>query len=127
MATNNALCPNSRPPDISIDQVNQQRSSLYSDKLKTNVTWDNRLKRNVLEITLEKVDDMMYDDLEYASVHRLFKTLGINTENEIEGYFQRNKSIHVWLKNGISLERFCKNESIRVAQGVKTGFIRPEG
>ena len=45
----------------------------------------------------------------------------------MEGYFQRNKSIHVWLINGINLDKFCRNESIKVTKNVKTGFIRPAG
>ena len=117
------------PPDPhhQAAQVNgQQGSGLYSDKLKTNVTWDNRLKRNVLEITLEKEDDT-FVDLGPEAIARLFKTLGINIEKDVEGYFQKSKSIHVWLINGINLDKFCKNESIRVTRTVKTGFIRPAG
>ena len=109
------------PPDPS-----QQRPSLYSDKLKTSVTWDNRLKRNVLEITLEKEEDS-FVDLGAEAIFRLFKTLGINTEKDVEGYFQKSKSIHVWLINGIPLDKFCKSESIRVTNKIKTGFIRPAG
>ena len=103
-----------------------QQAGLYSDKLKTNVTWDNRLKRNVLEITLEKEEDN-FVDLGAEAIARLFKTLGINISQDVEGYFQRSKSIHVWLSNGINLDRFCKNESIRVTKTIKTGFIRPAG
>ena len=62
---------------------------MYSEGLKTNVTWDNRLKRNIFEITLDKVDNILYDDLDQASILRLYRTLGINTETEVEGYFQR--------------------------------------
>ena len=119
-----------RPQPFPPDSLHQghgeghQRPSLYSEKLKTNVTWDNKLKRNVLEITLEKVEDT-FVDLGQEAIARLFKTLGINTEREVEGYFQRNKSIHVWLINGINLDKFCKNESIKVTKNIKTGFIRP--
>ena len=121
-----------RPQPFPPDSLHQghgkghQRPSLYSEKLKTNVTWDNKLKRNVLEITLEKVEDT-FVDLGQEAIARLFKTLGINTEREVEGYFQRNKSIHVWLINGINLDKFCKNESIKVTKNIKTGFIRPAG
>ena len=96
------------PPDPA-----DQRQSSYSDKLKTNVTWDNTLKRNVLEITLEKEEES-FVDLGSEAIHRLFKTLGINTEKDVEGYFQRSRSIHVWLVNGINLDQFCKSESIKI-------------
>ena len=56
-----------------------------------------------------------------------FKTLGINIEKDLEGYFQKTRSIKVWLANGINLDKFCRNESIRVNSSVKTGFIRPAG
>ena len=113
-----------RPPDPPDNKTQQQ--ALYSDKLKTSVTWDNRLKRNVLEISLEK-DDESQDVIDQGSILRLFKTLGMSPEKDVEGYYQRNRSIHVWLVNGINLDRFCMNESIKVANGIKTGFIRPSG
>ena len=34
----------------------KQNSGTYASRLKTNVNYDQRLKRNVLEITLEKTD-----------------------------------------------------------------------
>ena len=106
--------------------ANHLTSALYSEKLKTNVTWDNRLRRNVLEITLEKQEEA-FVDLSQEDIHRLFKTLGINIEKEVEGFFQRNKSIQVWFDNSVNLDRFCRNESIRVTKNIKTGFIRPAG
>ena len=102
------------------------KPGLYSDRLKTNITWDNRLKRNVLEITLEKEEES-FTDIGSESIARLFKTLGINIETEIEGYFQKSRSIQLWLANGVDLDRFCKNESIRVTDTIRTGFIRPAG
>ena len=65
------------PPDPPDNKTPQQ--ILYSDKLKTNVTWDNRLKRNVLEISLEKEEESQ-DILDQVSILRLFKTLGMNPE-----------------------------------------------
>ena len=115
-----------RPPDLPQVVSERQEKPLYSDKLKTSVSWDNRLKRNVLEISLEK-DEGCQESLDQVSILRLFRTLGIDTEKEVEGYFQRNKSLHVWLLNGINLDKFCKNEGIRVSTGIKTGFIRPSG
>ena len=94
--------------------------------MKTNVAWDNKLKRNVPEISLDKKEDT-FVDLGQEPIHRLFRTLGINSENDVEGYYQKSHSILVWLVNGINLDRFCKNESIRVTENIKTGFIRPAG
>ena len=113
------------PPDIHQGSA-QKKPGLYSEKLKTHVTWDNKLRRNVLEITLDKKEDT-FVDLGQEPIYRLFRTLGINSEKEVEGYFQKSHSIHVWLVNGINLDRFCKNESIRVTKDIKTGFIRPAG
>ena len=90
------------------------------------MTWDNRLKRNVLEISLEKESDA-FEELGCEAIARLFRTLGVNIERDVEGYLKKNKSIHLWLINGIDLDRFCKNESIRVSKTTKTGFIRPAG
>ena len=59
-----------RPPDPPDNKTQQQ--ALYSDKLKTSVTWDNRLKRNVLEISLEK-DDESQDVIDQGSILHIFK------------------------------------------------------
>ena len=41
----------------------------YADKLKTNVRWDQRLKRNILEICLEKTNkDVFVDVASYSSI-----------------------------------------------------------
>ena len=42
----------------------------YSDRLKTNVRYDQRLKRNVLEITLEKADPSIDIDVEHSDIAR---------------------------------------------------------
>ena len=59
----------------------------YSDRLKTNVNYNARLKRNVLEIFLDKTDkeaDIFAVDAE--SKARVFKTLGIDIVGEVEGH-----------------------------------------
>ena len=56
---------------------NQERTS-YSDRLKTNVRFDQRLKRNILEITLEKSDPTVDIDVGQEDIARVFKTLGID-------------------------------------------------
>ena len=49
----------------------------YSDRLKTNVRYDQRLKRNLLEITLEKTNaEAEFNDVDPDDIERVFKTLG---------------------------------------------------
>ena len=58
----------------------------YSDRLKTNVRYDQRLKRNVLEITLEKTEnDATIDDVDADAIARVFKTLGIDIAKQVKG------------------------------------------
>ena len=56
------------------------------------------MKRNVLEISLEKESDA-FEELGCEAIARLFRTLGVNIERDVEGYLQKNKSIHLWLIN----------------------------
>ena len=60
----------------------------YADRLKTNVKWDQRLKRNILEITLEKTDKASdnWFELDLESIARLLKVLGIDIRNQVQGY-----------------------------------------
>ena len=52
----------------------QKKNGLYSDRLKTHVRYDQRLKRNVLEITLEKTNnDAVFDDVNEEAVGRVLK------------------------------------------------------
>ena len=98
----------------------------YADRLKTNVRFDQRLQRNILEIVLEKHRDVEVD-LDHECIAKLLKSIGIDIQNQVEGYFIKQKIISVWLVKGIDLDRFCKEESIRVAHGITTSFIRPAG
>ena len=95
-------------------------------RMRTNVAWNSRLKRNVLEITLE-CEQEDFVQISDDTISRLYSTLGIKFASEVEGTFRKNNSIYVWLNNGVSLDRFCKTESIKVVPGVKTKFIRPAG
>ena len=108
-----------RPPD-------QQFSGSYADKVKTNIKWDNRLKRNVLEIILDS-DKSEYTELSDDLIEKLFRTIGINTKNQVEGFYRKNNTIFAWLSAGIDLDRFCRSESIQISSSVRTKFIRPSG
>ena len=103
----------------------------YSDSLKTNIRYDQRLKRNVLEITLEKTSNDADGEVSEEAIARVFKTLGIDIVTEVEGsqvhYRGMTSMISVWMKAGVDLEKFCKDISIKVTNGVITGMIRPAG
>ena len=104
----------------------------YSERLKTNVRYDQKLKRNVLEITLEKTDTKAdIDRVDDDDIARVLKTLGIDISSQTQGfqlhYKGRVSIISVWMAAGINLERFCKEVNIKVTKGVMTGMIRPAG
>ena len=110
----------------------QDNKMSYSDRLKTNVRYDQRLKRNVLEITLEKTEtNANIDEVDPDAIARVLKTLGIDIASQTQGYQVHFKGkisiISVWMAAGINLDRFCKEVNIKVARGVMTGMIRPAG
>ena len=70
----------------------------YADRLKTNIKYNQRLQRNILEIILEKESSDIVSDLSEISVKQLFETIGIDTLNELEGYQIKFDKISVWLK-----------------------------
>ena len=111
-----------RPPDGALGQ----NVRTYSESLKTNIKWDSRLKRNVLEIFVES-DSSSYVDIPDSEINRLFTTIGIDVRSQVEGYFRRGNKIFAWLANGIDLNKFCRAEAIRINKDVKTRFIRPAG
>ena len=103
----------------------------YADRLKTNIKFDQRLKRNVLEITLEKTMKEAEIVLDQQCVARLCRSIGLDIDSQVEGYqtlFNSGKNmISLWVMKGINLERFCREENINVGKGVVTGMIRPAG
>ena len=91
-----------------------------------------RLNRNILEISLEKFDKQITSqEVSDENVATLFKTLGIDIVVQLEGYQIQNKGsysvISVWFKQGINVEKFCKDVSIRINSELRTGLIRPAG
>ena len=103
----------------------------YADRLKTNVKFDQRLKRNVLEITLEKTSREAEIFVDQNCVERLCRSIGLDVNSQMEGYqVMFNSGIHVisvWLVKGVCPDRFCRGENINVGKGVVTGTIRPAG
>ena len=114
------------------DVRKEQGKMSYSDRLKTNVRYDQRLKRNVLEITLEKTDaEVESDTIGQNAIARVFNTLGIDIKTQVEGYQVhykgRNSIISVWMAAGVGLVQFCRDVNIKVTENVITGMIRPAG
>ena len=102
----------------------------YADRLKTNIRYDQRLKRNVLDIEIEKFDKENEIDLGQTCVARLLKSIGMNIETQLVGYqviYGRVVTLSVWCTPGVDLEKFCRTENIQVTRGVWTKNIRPAG
>merc|ERR1712086_1065410 len=59
----------------------------YANKLKTNIRFDQRLKRNVLEIHIEKSDKFAQVDLGGDTMVRVMKSIGMNLNTELDGSF----------------------------------------
>ena len=59
----------------------------YAGKLKTNVRFDQRLKRNVLEKTYYDGDF----EISQENIVNVFKTIGISIEKHVEGYQLHSK------------------------------------
>ena len=106
--------------------------SSYADRLRSNISFSQRLNRNILEITLEKIDKQKSsEEISDENVATVFRTLGIDISIQLEGYqiqYRGSYSVlSVWFKQGINLEKFCKDVSIRVNSEIRTGLIRPAG
>ena len=112
-------------------QVPPDAKSSYADKAKMNVRYDQRLKRNVLDIEVEKKDvrDEMFLDQEVVA--KLLENIGMVIERDVEGYQVtydgKSGKIAVLCKTGIDLEKFCRQECFEVCKGVMTKNIRPSG
>ena len=102
----------------------------YADRLKTNIKFDQRLKRNVLEIEIEKLDRENEIDLDQPCVARLLTSLGMDIKTQLKGYqamYGRVVTLSVWCQPGVDLEKFCRSETIQVRRGIWTRNIRPAG
>ena len=79
----------------------------YADRLKTNVRHDQRLKRNVLEITIEKEKEVRIE-LDPATVARIMHSIGLDIGNQVEGYqiiYGKVCIISVWVVQAESIPR----------------------
>ena len=125
--------PEPDPPPVNTPSstVTPRETQSYADRAKMNLRFDQRLKRNVLEIEIEKMkmnDEMI---LSQEAVAKLLGTIGMDINTHVEGYqvSYRGKSgkIAVLCKEGLDLDRFCRQESFEVCKGVQTKNIRPAG
>ena len=109
----------------------KQNQGTYASRIKTNVNYDQRLRRNVLEIVLEKTDRDVEIVVDQECVARLCRSIGMDIVSQVEGYqthhFGSMSTITIWVVKGVNLDRFCRSEGIRVSKGVMTGMIRPAG
>ena len=116
--------------DINLPDA-EVRSKSYADRAKMNIRFNQKLKRNVLEIEVvkEEVDGEMI--LNEDTIVKLLNKLKLNINSHVEGYqvsYGRKKAkIEVLCKADLDLEQFCLTESLQVEKGVRTNFIRPAG
>ena len=70
-------------------------------------------------------------DVRDEDIARVFKTLGIDIVSQVQGsqvhYKGKFSVISVWMVQGVSLDKFCKDINIKVNPNVMTGMIRPAG
>ena len=80
---------------------------------------------------LEKTDKEADYDIPQENIASVFKTIGIDIQKHVEGYQVhyrgRNSVISVWMFPNIQLEQFCRDDNIKVSDGIITGSVRPAG
>ena len=89
----------------------------YSEKLKTNVNYNQRLKRNVLEISLERTEKDANLNVGEECMERVMTSIGIDI-NQPVGFQTKYRGnfiiMSVWFQPDVNLDRFCKDETIKV-------------
>ena len=90
------------------------RGVSYADRLRTNVSYDQRLKRNVLEIVLEKTEKDAEIVLDQDCVAKIIRSIGMDLVSQVEGYQVqhngRTSLISVWVVKEVDLKKFCRVE-----------------
>ena len=103
----------------------------YAERLRTNINFNQRLQRNVLEITLEKTESTVEVDIDQSCITRIMKSLGMDLNSQVEGcqvqFNGRSHVVSIWAAKGINLEKYCRAEGINVCKGIMTGNIQPAG
>ena len=104
-----------------------QQPHSYSDKLKLNLRKSERLKRKVLEVTLETEKGVNLN-IEDKDIAKLASRIGIDIRSQLEGYQPcpgYSRKILFWFKDNVNIDNFCKDEVFKVSEGIRTGYIRP--
>ena len=95
----------------------------YCDKIKMNLRRSDRLKRKVLEISVEGQRNF---NIEEQDVAKLASRLGIDLNSHMEGYQicpGNSRKILLWLKDRCDISKFYKDECFRINDNVRTGMI----
>ena len=109
--------------DLVHDHQGLHAPPTYSEKLMANIRRSERYSRNVLEINLECENSLQ--NLDKKVVADTLAMLGIDIKSQLEGYQVTSQKIFVWCKENVGLDKFCREECIRVTSGVTTGLIKP--
>ena len=115
------------PPPLTPSVSGSSKVQTYSERLRGNVNRNERLKRNVLEINLD-YDVGVNTKMENDTVSKLIKRMGIDMNTQVEAVQTcpgNSRKIYVWLKNNVDISKFCSDESFKVADGIKTGLVKP--
>ena len=88
--------------------------SSYANRVKISLNKYEKLKRNVLNINMEKKNEHRFVTFNGESVALICESVGVKPGLETEGYQVqyrgKNIIVSVWLKHAISLERFVTEE-----------------
>ena len=127
-----ALPQHNRPTPLSGAGTSAADPGNPWSRVRTDVKFNQRLKRNVLEIYLERVNPTtnIRNTINDDSLSALFKTLKIDIKNHVQGYQicpGGVPKIEVLIVPGVSLDKFCREESIKVSDDIRTSSIRPSG
>ena len=72
--------------DPSGEETQPKKSLSYADRAKMNIKFDHRLKRNVLEIDVEKSSRDDEINLDQNCIAKLLRTIGMDLDRHVEGY-----------------------------------------
>lgn len=112
-------------------QLNEKKG-LYSERLRSNIRYDQKLKRNVLEISMTKENSREAISINTELVFRILNSIKMDTSNtpsrEYHGHYVRygkTPTIVVLCKQHVNLEKFCRNENIQISATLRVSNIRP--
>ena len=108
------------------DAIPTEGSCQWRDIVQANLGRTERLKRNVLDISLEK--RTIFDAVGDFEISGLFTQLGIRKEH-VEGVQsvppKSLRKIFVWMVPEVNINQFCFTESFLLNKKVETAIIKP--